>query len=159
MKRALYAMAVLALACGVSWQAHAEGRGGRDHELTGTFEKNQDGKLTFKSNGETHIVAAGEHAKDDAKKKIANADKELVGQGSFNVLAFVKHEGESSVLMIDAIYKNMHGDHRDSGDNVAGGPGGDKKDGGGGAGGGGGNGAGGNGSDHHDGVGGPDDHK
>jgi hypothetical protein len=107
MKRALYVMAVVALVVGVSSQVRAEEEHGRreGHAWFGTFEKTQDGKIVFKSNNESHAVSAGEKAKDDVKNKLTNAEKELVGQGTFQVYGNVKE----SVLVIVAIAKKGEG--------------------------------------------------
>ena len=120
MKRAMFIVAALVLACGVSTMATAEEAGHREgHAWFGTFEKTPDGKIVFKSNNESHAVAAGDHAKDDVKNKLTNAEKELVGQGTFQVIGNIKE----NVIMANAIVKKSegHGDHAGGGDHKDGG--------------------------------------
>jgi hypothetical protein len=112
MKRAVYFTAVCLFACCVASMAKAEEehhREGGGRTWFGTFAKSDDGKVTLTSNGESHVVLAGEKAKDDVKTKLADAEKELVGQGTFQVIGTIKKEGDAVIIRANAIIKKGEG--------------------------------------------------
>ena len=111
MKRAVYFTAICLFACCVATTARAEEehRQGGGRTWFGTFAKGDDGKVTLTSNGESHVVLAGEKARDEVKTKLANAEKELVGQGTFQVVGTIKKEGDAVIIHATAIIKKSEG--------------------------------------------------
>ena len=121
MKRGLYIAAVCLFACCVATVAKAEEehkQSGGAHTWVGTFEKSGDGKISFKSaNGESHAIVAGEKASDETKAKLAAAEKELVGQGTFQVTGSIKKDGDVPTIHANTITKKGDGggggDHKE----------------------------------------------
>ena len=113
MRRAMYFTAVCLFACCIASMAKAEEehhREGGGRSWFGTFEKTADGKVVLKSGNESHVVVAGDKAKDETKAKLTAADKELVGQGNFQVIGVMKKDGDSSIIVANVIVKKGDGD-------------------------------------------------
>lgn len=124
MKRGYYFAAICFVAvCAASLantakaeEEHRRESGGA-HTWVGTFLKSDDGKISFKSaNGESHAIVAGEKANDEVKAKLAAAEKDLVGQGTFQVTGSIKKDGDVATIHANTITKKGDGgggDHKE----------------------------------------------